>query len=95
MKVILALTFSGLLLSSYILANSHDMGPGTAAVDEKHTDKIKTKESAIEKKSQDNTDKSPMYHQEDKQVGGEQKAIEKQEEREEETTLEEKTWHRR
>jgi hypothetical protein len=95
MKVILALTFSGLLLSSYTFANSHDLGPGTAAVDEKYTDEIKTKESAIEKKSQDNTVKSPMYHQEDKQVGGEQKAIKKQEEREEEPTLEEKTWHRR
>lgn len=90
MKGILALTFSTLILSSYSFANEPNLDRGTAAVDEKYTDELKIRESALERKPQDNSVNSPLYHQESSQDRGAQKAVlEKQEEREGEPALEE------
>ncbi len=84
MKVILTLTFFSLILSPYSFAKNPNMDQGTAAVDEKYTDEINTKDSAIERADQaESTNSGQMYDQEDRQDRGEQKAGERQEESEE------------
>ena len=82
MKGILTITLTILLLSSYSFANTPYPDQGAAAVDEKHMDEIKTKESAIERESPDSSINSQMYDQEDHQDRGAEKAMKKQEERE-------------
>lgn len=89
MKGILTLAISSLILSSYSFAKTPDPDRGTAAVDEKYVDEIKTKEAALERLPQDNSVNSQMYDQEDRQDRGAQKAIERQEQREGEPALEE------
>ncbi len=80
MKGILTLTFFGLILSSYSFAKDPAFDRGTAAVEGKYVDEIKTSESAMERDDEAGTTNSgQMYDQEDRQDRGDQKAIDKQE----------------